>query len=265
MTKFAGKTALVTGAGSGIGKAAALELARQGASVGVLSRTTAQIEQTVAEIDASGGTATALTADVSQPEQMAAAVDALIAAYGRLDVVFANAGINGVWAPVEEITPEEWDATIDINLKGTFLTVKYSVPHLKRAGGGSIAICSSVQGTRMFSVTGSSVYSASKAAQVTFAKKLAVELGPARIRVNAICPGWFESEIGDNTFPRNVESIEMRPERSDFPRGSIPMTGGKAGDPAQIGKLVAFLASDDACHISGTEVWIDGAESLLIG
>ena len=262
--KFEGHAALVTGAGSGIGKAAALELAREGARVGVLSRTTAQIEQTVAEIEADGGQAVALTADVSQADQVAAAVDALVAEYGRLDIVFANAGINGVWAPVEEITPEEWDATIDINLKGTFLTVKYSVPHLKRAGG-SIAICSSVQGTRMFSVTGSSVYAASKAAQVTFAKKLAVELGPARIRVNAICPGWFESEIGDNTFPRNVDSIEMRPDRSDFPRGSIPMTGGKAGDPAQIGKLVAFLASDDARHISGTEVWIDGAESLLIG
>lgn len=263
--KLGGKVALVTGAGSGIGKAAALELARQGAKIGALSRTNAQIEQTAAEIKSRGGQATALTADVSQPEQVAKAVDELVAAYGRLDIVFANAGINGVWAPVEEITSNEWDETINTNLKGTFLTIKHSVPHLKRAGGGSIAICSSVQGTRVFSITGSSVYSASKAAQVTFAKKLAVELGPSRIRVNAICPGWFESEIGDNTFPRNIEGIEMRPNREQFPRGSIPMTGGKPGDPAQIGKLVAFLSSDDAIHISGTEVWIDGGESLLIG
>lgn len=262
---LAGKSALVTGAGSGIGKATAIELSRQGARIGVLSRTTTEIEQTVTEIEAAGGQATALTADVAQPDQMAAAVDALVSAYGRLDVVFANAGINGVWAPVEEITPEEWDSTIDINLKGTFLTVKYSVPYLKQGGGGSIAICSSVQGTRMFSIPGSSVYSASKAAQVTFAKKLAVELGSARIRVNAICPGWIQSEIDDNTFPRNVESIEMRPSWDKFPRGPIPMTGSKPGDPTEVGKLVAFLASDDARHISGTEVWIDGAESLLIG
>ena len=240
--RFEGHAALVTGAGTGIGKAAALELAREGARVGVLSRTTAEIEQTVAEIEAAGGQAMALTADVSQADQVAAAVDALVAAYGRLDIVFANAGINGVWAPVEEITPEEWDATIDINLKGTFLTVKYSVPHLKRAGG-SIAICSSVQGTRMFSVTGSSVYSASKAAQVTFAKKLAVELGPARIRVNAICPGWFETEIGDNTFPRNVDGIEMRPDRSDFPARLDPddgRQGRRPGSDRQAGGVPGF-------------------------
>lgn len=262
--KFSEKVALVTGAGSGIGKATAIELARHGAQVGVLSRTLAQIEQTVADIETDNGQAIALKADVSEPEQMASAVDALVNTYGKIDIVFANAGINGAWAPVEEITSDEWDATIDINLKGTFLTVKYSVPHLKRAGGGSIAICSSVQGTRMFNVTGSSVYSASKAAQVTFAKKLAVELGPSHIRVNAICPGSFYSEIGDNTFPRNVESIEMRPGREKFPHGPIPLTGGTPGEPAQIGKLVVFLASDDARHISGTEIWIDGAESLLV-
>ena len=262
--RLEGKVALVTGAGSGIGKAAALELAREGARVGVLSRTESEIRQTAKEIETDGGSAIVLTADVSIADQVDFAIDTLVKTYGQLDFVFANAGINGVWAPVEEITPEEWDTTIDINLKGTFLTVKYSVPHLKLRGG-SIAICASVQGTRMFSVTGASVYAASKAAQVAFAKKLAVELGTARIRVNAICPGSFKSEIDNNTFPRNAESIEMCPDRSDFPRGAIPMTRGKTGDPAQIGKLLTFLAADDAQHISGTEIWIDGAESLLVG
>ncbi|NKB68306.1 MAG: SDR family oxidoreductase [Candidatus Latescibacteria bacterium] len=260
--KFDDQVALVTGAGSGLGKATALELARQGARLGVLSRTATQIEEVAEEIRAAGGQATALTADVSQPEQMEAAVDKLVATYDRLDIVFANAGINGVWAPVEEITPEEWDQTIDINLKGTFLTIKYSVPHLKKTRG-SIAICSSVQGTRVFNIAGSSVYSASKAAQVTFGKKLAVELSPSGVRVNIICPGWFSSEIGDNTFGRNLDAINARP--TEFPLGAIPLTGGKPGDPEQIGKLVAFLASDEARHITGTEVWIDGAESLVSG
>ena len=118
------KVAIVTGGGSGIGKATAIVLAREGARVGVLGRTASQLHETVSRITAAGGNAVALTADVAQPDQMAAAVDDIIGAYDRLDIVFANAGINGVWAPVEQITPEEWDTTMNINLKGTFLTVK---------------------------------------------------------------------------------------------------------------------------------------------
>ena len=138
------------------------------------------------------------------------------------------------------------------------------MPHLKKVRG-SIAICSSVQGTRLFSVPGASVYAASKAAQVSFAKKIAVELALSGVRVNVICPGSFHSEIDDNTFPRDVDTIDVMPPRSVYPKGALPLTQGEPGDPEQIGKLVAFLASDDASHITGTEVWIDGAESLVIG
>ena len=262
--KLAGKVALVTGAGSGIGKAAAIVLAREGATVGALGRTPSQLHETVSHIEACGGQALVLTADVSKPDQIEQAIGQLVDKCERLDAVFANAGINGVWAPVEEITPEEWDSTIDINLKGTFLTVKYSVPHLKK-NRGSIVICSSVQGTRMFSVTGSSVYAASKAAQASFAKKIAVELGPAGVRVNAVCPGWIKSEIEENTFRRNTTGIELQPNRSEYPQGTIPLTGGTPADAEEVAKLVAFLVSEDARHISGTEVWIDGVESLVVG
>ncbi len=262
--KLNGKVALVTGAGSGIGKASALILAGEGARIGVLGRTSSQLHPVVSQIQDEGGHALALTADVSQPDQMAHAVERLVGTYHRLDVVFANAGINGVWAPVEEITPEEWDTVIDINLKGTFLTVKYAVSHLKKTRG-SIVICSSVQGTRIFSIPGSSVYSASKAAQVGFAKKIAVELAIFGVRVNVVCPGWFRSEIQDNTFKRNLDGITAQPSHSVFPQGTIPLTSGEPGDPAEIGRLVAFLASDDARHITGTEMWIDGAESLVVG
>ena len=127
--QLAGKVALVTGAGSGIGRAAALLLAREGARVGALGRTKGELDEVAAEIGREGGEALALVADVSQPEPMQRAIEELAARWGRLDVVFANAGINGVWAPLEEITPEEWDRTLDINLKGTFLTVKYALPY----------------------------------------------------------------------------------------------------------------------------------------
>ncbi|MCB0138303.1 MAG: SDR family NAD(P)-dependent oxidoreductase, partial [Caldilineaceae bacterium] len=133
--QLAGKVAYVTGAGSGLGKAAAMRFAQEGAKVAVLSRTAAQINAVAAEIEAAGGEALALVADVSQPDQMQEAAQKIMDKWGRLDIVVANAGINGVWASLEELTPEDWDTTMDINLKGTFLTIKYAVPHMKQTGG----------------------------------------------------------------------------------------------------------------------------------
>ncbi len=129
---------------------------------------------------------------------MQAAVQQTVDAWGRIDIVVANAGVNGVWAALEEITPEEWDHTLDINLKGTFLTVKYALPWLKKQGG-SVIVVSSVNGTRMFSNSGATAYSCSKAAQVAFTKMMALELAPHKVRVNCICPGWIRTEIGENT------------------------------------------------------------------
>lgn len=125
----------LTGAGSGIGKAAAQLLAIEGAKVAALGRTQEEIEKTVTQIQASQGEAIPLVADISQPEQMQQATEQIINRWGRLDLVFANAGINGVWAPLEELAPEEWDKTLNINLKGTFLTVKYAVPYLPQKAG----------------------------------------------------------------------------------------------------------------------------------
>jgi NAD(P)-dependent dehydrogenase (short-subunit alcohol dehydrogenase family) len=117
-----GKVALITGAGSGIGKAAALRLAQEGAKAAILSRSADELEKVAAEIERNKGEALVLTADISQPEEMQRAVQQIIDRWGRLDIVFANAGINGVWAPIEELSPEEWNQTISINLSGTFYT-----------------------------------------------------------------------------------------------------------------------------------------------
>lgn len=259
--QLTGKVALVTGAGSGIGKAAAQLLAIEGAKVAALGRTQEEIEKTVTQIQASQGEAIPLVAEISQPEQMQQATEQIINRWGRLDIVFANAGINGVWAPLEELAPEEWDKTLNINLKGTFLTVKYAVPYLKKQGG-SVIVTSSVNGTRIFSNTGATAYSCSKAAQVAFTKMVALELAKHRIRVNVICPGAIETDISENTEQRNLEQIR---EPVDFPEGKIPLTDGKSGTSEQVAQLVLFLASDSSSHISGTEIWIDGTESLLKG
>ncbi len=256
-----GKVALVTGAGSGLGKAAALALADAGAKIGVLSRTKDETDAVTQQINRKRKeSAITLVADISKPKEMEKAVEDLVKAFGRIDIVFANAGINGVWTSLEDLTPEDWDKTISINLTGTFLTVKYAVPYLKKRGG-SVIVTSSVNGTRMFSNTGASAYATSKAGQVAFAKMIAVELGPHKVRVNVICPGAIESNIDENTDRRN-EDVKIPVE---FPEGEIPLTGGTPGKAEQVGDLVLFLASDLSSHISGTEIWIDGAQSLLQG
>ena len=259
--QLAGKVALITGAGSGIGEAAARLLAKEGAKVAALSRTEEDVEKVVEAIRASGGEALAVPADISQPEQMQTVIKRIGAEWGRLDIVFANAGINGVWAPLDELEPEEWDKTLDVNLKGTFLTVKYALPYLKKQGG-SVIVTSSVNGTRMFSNTGATAYACSKAAQVAFTKMVALELAEHRIRVNVICPGAIETQIEESTEKRDLEKVK---EPVEYPEGAIPLTDGRSGTSEQVAQLVLFLASDASDHITGTEIWIDGGQSLLQG
>jgi NAD(P)-dependent dehydrogenase (short-subunit alcohol dehydrogenase family) len=252
--------ALVTGAGSGIGAAAALELARNGADVIVVSRTAEEVEAVAARIEALGRKSMAVAADVADERQMSRLFQRIQRRFGRLDFVLANAGINGVWAPIEELKPAEWDETIRINLRGTYLTAHHAVPLMKKAGG-SIAITSSINGTRTFTTAGASAYSSTKAGQLALGQMLALELARYKIRVNVICPGAIGTEIGDNTRKRSTAKAKVP---AKFARGTVPLTGGKAGTAQDVAKLAVFLASDRSKHISGTPIWIDGAQSLLV-
>ncbi|MES2695285.1 MAG: SDR family NAD(P)-dependent oxidoreductase [Verrucomicrobiota bacterium] len=258
---LAGKVALVTGAGSGIGAATAKMLGFAGARVAALTRSADEAEATCEEIRRNGSEALPFVVDISYGAPLAKAVQAIDKAWGRLDIVVANAGINGLWAPIEDIEEEDWLEVTDINLKGTFLTVKHTVPLLKREGG-SIVVVSSVNGNRMFSNTGASAYSTTKAGQVAFARMMALELAKHRIRVNTICPGSITTKIDDNTRQKNLKKIR---EPVIFPEGHIPLTDDKPGTPEQVAELIWFLSSGLATHISGAEVFIDGAESLLKG
>ncbi|MFN8472690.1 MAG: SDR family NAD(P)-dependent oxidoreductase [Anaerolineae bacterium] len=258
--RLAGKVALITGAGSGIGQATAILFSKEGAKVALVDRDEKDLETTVQQIQGSGGECLPIAADISKPEDMRRAVQAAVDRWGRLDTVFANAGINGVWAPLEDLKPEEWTQTLTVNLTGTFLTVKYAVPYLKRQGG-AIIVTASVNGTRMFSNTGATAYSTSKAGQVAFTKMIALELAPHKVRANVICPGAIDTKIEESTQKREVDEVKIPVE---FPKGAMPLEG-KPGTADQVAKLVAFLASDDANHITGTEVYIEGGETLLQG
>ena len=261
MAQLDSRVALITGAASGMGQAAALLLAKEGAKIGVLDLSPEDVQKTVDKINNSGGQAISLIADVSQPDQMQPAATQLADKWGRIDIVFANAGVNGVWAPLDELEPDEWDRTLAINLKGTFLSVKYALPYLKKQGG-AVVVTSSVNGTRIFSSTGATAYSCSKAAQVAFTKMTALELAKHRIRVNVICPGAIQTNISENSELRN---IEREKEPVEFPEGEIPLTDGEVATAHQVAQLVLFLVSDASDFISGTEVWIDGTQSLLQG
>lgn len=255
------KVAFITGAGSGIGAATARHFAKEGAKVALLSRTADEIESVRDEITKEGGEAIAITADISKARDIQNAIKETTDKWDTIDIVFANAGINGTWAPLEDLSVEDWDKTIEINLKGTFMTVKYALPYLKKKGG-SIIVTASVNGTRMFSNTGATAYACSKAAQVAFVKMIAVELGDYHIRANVICPGAIETNIDDNTERADLKGAGVK---VDYPEGQIPLTGGEPGTSEQVAELVAFLGSDASSHISGTEIWIDGAQSLLQG
>lgn len=255
-----GKIAFVTGAGSGLGKAAALRMAEAGADVAILSRSKDEIEETAKEIEARGRRALPIVGDVSDEKSMMEAFATIRDKFGGLDILFANAGINGVWAPVEELTVKEWDQTNSINLRGTFLSVHHAVPMMKRKGG-SIIITSSINGTRTFTTAGASAYATTKAGQVAFAQMIALELARYKIRVNVICPGAIESEISDNTETRNAGKAKVA---AKYPDGTVPLTDGEPGSSEDVAELVLFLASDRSRHITGTPIWIDGGQSLLV-
>jgi NAD(P)-dependent dehydrogenase (short-subunit alcohol dehydrogenase family) len=253
------RIALVTGAGSGIGAAAAITFAQAGADVVLASRTPDEIEEVAATIERIGRRALPIAADIADEADAKRLFSALKRRFKRLDIVVANAGINGVWAPIDQLKPKEWDETIRINLKGTYLTIHHAVPLMEK--GGSIVITASINGTRTFTSAGASAYSTTKGGQLALGQMLALELAPRGIRVNVVCPGAITTEIDANTKKRATARAKIP---AKYPKGTVPLTEGKSGTAQDVADLILFLASDKSRHITGTPVWIDGAQSLLV-
>ena len=253
--------AFVTGAGSGIGEAAARRLASDGFAVAVVDVRQDAAARVAEEILSVGGRAISVVADVRDEASVAKGIAQTVEAFGSLTTVFANAGINGMQCPIEEMTLDEWRATIDTNLTGTFLTVKHAIPHLRDAGGGSVIITASVNGTKLFSLPGYACYSTSKGGQAIFGRMAAGELARWDIRVNTICPGAIRTNIGERTYRRNLDKVTWdlkMPEK-------WPPHLGRPADASEVADLVAFLASDESKYITGAEIVIDAGLTILRG
>jgi 3-oxoacyl-[acyl-carrier protein] reductase len=245
--KLANKVALITGAGSGMGKSAALIFAVEGAKVAAVDVAEAQVKETVAEIAKRGGDAIAIRADVSKSEDVKRMIDDTVARFGGLNIMYNNAGIEGESNFMSNMTEDQFDRVIAINLRGVFLGMKYALPHLINAGGGSIINQASIAG--MIAVRGGAAYSASKAGVIALTRVAALEYGRYNIRVNAICPGAIETPMaqrirqGQPPNPKAIQRISVL---------------GRMAEPEEIAKVALFLASDDSSFATGAPFVIDG-------
>lgn len=231
--------ALVTVAGSGIGKGASLALAAEKYCVGVVGYTEREMPPPLNNSSRWRGSL-CLAADISDETQMVKAVDDLVRHFGRLDVFVANAGITGVWAPINDLKLEEWNRTIAANLTGAFLTIQATVPHLKQLATVR-SESSSINGTRTFTTPGATAYTATRAGQVAMVQQLALELARHHIRINAVCPGEIDTNIEANT---QLSSEHETAITIAWPEGQVPITGGRPGKSEDVADIIVFLASD---------------------
>lgn len=247
-----GKVALVTGGGSGIGRAAALVFARAGARVVVAGRRRELLEETTHLIAEIVGDARAVPADVSKAADVEALVAATVSAYGRLDYACNSAGVESASATIVDQTEENFDATIGVNLKGVWLCMKYQIPAMLRHGGGSIVNISSVNAVKVAPTA--SLYSASKAAVVALTKAAALEYARAGVRVNAIDAGAFQTSMLEGVLER-AGGGDIAGAAAQY-AALIPL--GRIGRPEEIAEAVVWLCSDAASYITGHALAVDG-------
>ncbi|MCL4394866.1 MAG: glucose 1-dehydrogenase [Chloroflexi bacterium] len=247
--QLAGKSAIITGAATGIGKASAKLFAREGANVVVADVDAAGGQQVAREIQAEGQTAIYVSVDVTDPAQVQNLMDQTLARFGRIDVLFNNAAVN-LFARATETLVQEWDRVMSVNVKGVFLGCKYVIPIMQRQGGGSIVNSSSAAG--IVGLRNLAAYTASKGAVLQLTKNLALDYAQDRIRVNALCPGVTATEM---TVKMIATSNDPEGEKRRLSSGN-PL--GRMAEPDEIARAALFLASEASSFMTGAFLLADG-------
>jgi NAD(P)-dependent dehydrogenase (short-subunit alcohol dehydrogenase family) len=248
MGRLEGKSVVITGAGSGIGRAASLLFSKEGAKLVIVDRSDSVME-TAKLVSESGGTVEAVMADAGSEGDVKSFIDKAVAKYGRLDAIWANAGVSGGLVPLLEQTVEQWQEVLRINLIGPFLAIKHSMPHMIRQKSGSIVLTASVAGLK----AGASghPYGASKAGVISLVQTTAYSLSGTGVRINAVCPGLIETGMTKPIF----DNAKQR--GTDGKIGQLnPLK--RAGQPHELAAMGLFLASDDASYVNGQAIPVDG-------
>ena len=248
---YDGKVAFTTGAGSGLGRTTALAFARAGAQVAAVGLHEGPIADTVRQIDRAGGSAIAIPCDVADDDQIKAAVDKTVDAFGRLDYAYNNAGVEPTGTPAAEIPSEVWQRNLAINLSGVFYCLKHQVPVMLERGGGAIVNASSGAGIRGFS--GHAIYCASKFGVIGLTKSAAFDYAASNIRINAICPGIIATVMIDRVTGGTDQSLQDAISQEPI---------GRLGRPDEIADTVLWLCSDAATFTVGAAIVIDGGQTI---
>jgi NAD(P)-dependent dehydrogenase (short-subunit alcohol dehydrogenase family) len=249
VTRLAGKVAIVTGSGTGIGRAIALALAVEGAKVALVGRRKDKLDEVVEEIRNAEGEAISAKADITKSSDTKAVVDQVEKQFGKLNILVNNAGALSV-STIETISEDDWDRIITTNLKGPFLMSRAALPAMRRAGGGSIVNIGSVLG--LVAVKDRAAYCASKGGVTLLTKAMALDHSHEHIRVNCICPSVVETDLIRDVFAKSDEGRKAREARI----ATIPM--GRFGQPQDVAGLAIFLASDESSWMTGTAIPLDG-------
>jgi NAD(P)-dependent dehydrogenase (short-subunit alcohol dehydrogenase family) len=242
-----GKIGYVTGAGSGMGRATALAMAREGAKLVLVGRGADKLLSVKAEIEAAGGEASIFAADVTRRDELKNSIDFAVSQFGRLDLAFNNAGGHGDFQPIDQVSDEEAEWVIDLNFKAVFYGVKYQAQKMLGCGGGCIINNASIFGLK--GMGGIAHYTACKFAVVGLTKAVALEYGRSNIRVNAVCPGGTETPNFLKATGGDVHAMD----------GMVPM--GRIGQPNEVAEAVVWLMSGKAAYITGAVLSVDGGMS----